>query len=460
MKKALFSILIALFFATQSNAQSTVTIGSTTVQIDTAYTGLNVPWEIIYGPDKHLWVTERGGVVSRINPVSKTKTVILNISNSIFALSEAGLLGMTLDSDFTANQQVYLVYTFGTNNSIFERLVKYTYSGGNLNNPQILIDSIPGAINHDGARLLFLPDKTLLMSTGDALNTSLPQNLNSKCGKILRLNTDGSIPSSNPFPNSYVYSYGHRNPQGMMLAPNGLVYISEHGPNNDDEVQVLESGRNYGWPNVEGFCNTAAEITFCTANNVKEPIFGWTPTIAPNDLTWYTNPGLPEFDGGIIMAVLKDKKLVSLKFNAAGTGSVSQNSYLVNQYGRIRDVCVGPANEIYFATNGNGTGDDANTHSIFVLKPVNVVSLSEQTLTNNLRIYPSLVNDILHVDFIQSKAIDYSITITNMMGKNCLHGPLAESATDLNLTDLPPGLYIVSVQGRDNTIHRLKIIKN
>lgn len=455
MGKYLFTIA-ALLFLNRSIAQPTVAIGATNVIIDTVFTGLDVPWEVIYAPDKHLWITERMGKVSRINPITKTRTVILNLGSAVYAQSETGLLGMALDPGFAANNFVYLVYNFGTGFNTYERLVKYTYSAGQLGSPQILIDSIPGAANHDGSRLLFLPDNTLLMTTGDALNAAWAQNMNSKAGKVLRLNTNGTIPASNPFPNSYVYSFGHRNAQGMMMAPNGKVYISEHGPNNDDEFQELIAGRNYGWPNVEGFCNTASEFTFCTANNVKEPIFGWTPTIAPSDLTWYSNPGLPEFDGGIIMAVLKDKKLVSLKLDAAGTGSVSQNSYLVNQYGRIRDVCVGPFNEIYFATNGNGTGNDANTHSIMVLKPNNPVSVAENSLENLFTVYPNPATDQLHIKGSGSTAM--SISLTDLLGKRCIQRQMDVQDTTVSLAGIEKGVYFLSVEENGKVIYRSKIV--
>src|SRR5207253_7798708 len=136
--------------------------------------------------------------------------------------------------DFPATSEVFLVYTYGILSDIKERLVKYTYQNGQLGNPIVLLDSIKGNVGHCGSRLLFLPDKTLLMTTGEAHNGPLAQDLNSRNGKILRLNTNGSVPADNPIPNSYVYTWGHRNPQGLTLGPNGIVYSSEHGPTNDD----------------------------------------------------------------------------------------------------------------------------------------------------------------------------------------------------------------------------------
>ena len=135
-------------------------------------------------------------------------------------------------------------------------------------NEEVLL-SLPAAGIHNGSRLLVLPDNTLLMSTGDKGDGgSSSQNFNSLNGKILRLNLDGSIPADNPTAGSYVYSMGHRNPQGLAMGPNGLIYSSEHGQSNNDEVNIIQPGRNYGWPNVEGVCNTSSENSFCVANNV------------------------------------------------------------------------------------------------------------------------------------------------------------------------------------------------
>lgn len=458
MKKIFFAF--AIFLASLKLSSQSVTIGATNVLIDTVYTGLDVPWEVLYGPDKQLWITERKGLVSRINPATKTRTIILDLTASIYAQAETGLLGMALSPNFMNNGEVFLVYNFGTGFAIRERLVKYVYNTGTgmLGNPTILLDSLQGAINHDGSRLLFLPDNTLLMTTGDALNAAWAQNMNSKNGKVLRLNANGTIPADNPFPNSYVYTFGHRNPQGLILAPNGKVYVSEHGPNNDDEFQVLEAGRNYGWPNVEGFCNTASEFTFCAANNVKEPIFDWTPTIAPNDLAWYSNPGLPEFDGGFIMAVLKDKKLMSLKLDAAGTGSVSQNSYLVNQYGRIRDVCVGPFNEIYFATNGDGTGNDANTHSIMVLKPANPVSVPENEWSKQVRVFPNPAQNQFVLDMNEN--VEADLILTDVLGKTCHKMQGISGKVEVSLLGLSNGVYFVILEQKGKSVYRGRVVKN
>lgn len=451
MKHFLFTLSLFLVLAFNIKAQSFIQIGSTTVGIDTAYSGVDVPWEIIYGPDNNLWVTERIGLVSRIDPVTHTKTVILDLTASIFAQSEAGLLGMKLHPNFATTKEVFLVYTYGPSSNIKERLVKYTYNNTNLVNPQILFDGITGGLNHDGSRLLFLPDGTLLMTIGDALDPNKAQSASSVNGKIIRINTDGTIPSDNPNPSSYIYTSGHRNPQGLMLAPNGFVYSSEHGSSSDDEFQIIESGRNYGWPNVQGFCDQPAETTFCATYNVKQPIFNWSPTIAPADIIYYSNPGFPEFHNKYVMAVLKDKKLVAMELNAAGTASVAQTSYLTNMFGRLRDICVGPNNEIYIATNGaNPNNNPPNINQIIKLTPPNTVSVKELNADYNAVIYPTITKENVTVELNNHEGEQMILKITDITGSIVRTEKFSSNKQQVSLNNLPQGIYFLTLHNLDN----------
>jgi len=446
MRLTFFSLLLAGNFV--CHGQTTMLVGNTEVDVDTVITGLDIPWEIIYGADNHIWTTERKGIISRINPETGVKSVILNLTNSVFQQSESGLLGMALHPDFPNTAEVFLAYTYGSFNTIRERFVKYTYNGSTLTNPVILIDDITGNTTHIGARFQFLPDNTILVSTGDAQNTSLPQNLNSLSGKILRMNTDGTIPSNNPDPTSYVYSYGHRNVQGMCLAPNGLIYLSEHGASSDDEFQLLEPGRNYGWPNVEGFCDLTSEQSFCNANNVKEPLTVWTPTIAPSDLLWYENPNFPELDGKMLMTVLKDKKLIALELSPDGTQYISQTHYLTNQFGRIRDICVGADKEIYLATNGNSWSNTTpNTHSIIRLKVTTSVSLNED-IESKMKIYPNPTDDFLNV-CITAHNLNSSAEVTDFSGRLIKSFKMESLNSSIDLSGLAKGTYYLKLTSEE-----------
>ena len=148
----------------------------------------------------------------------------------------------------------------------------FKYENGTLENEFILLDNIPGNTTHIGCRMIIMPDNTLLFSTGDAQNQPSAQDVDQLTGKIHRLNLDGTIPNDNPFPGNSVYSFGHRNVQGLFLGPNGIIYSSEHGPSTDDEFNIIEAGMNYGWPNVHGFCDSPSEVAFCDENDVFEPL--------------------------------------------------------------------------------------------------------------------------------------------------------------------------------------------
>ncbi len=459
MKKGfVLPVFLTVLGLSQTFAQSIVLIGNTAVEIDTVYTGLDIPWEITYGPDDHLWITERKGLVSRIDPVAGTKTPVLDITGQVYQQSESGLLGMALHPDFPTLPYVFVVYTFGSSGNIFERLVQYSYNGTTLGSPQVLIDSIPGNTTHDGSRLAFLPDKTLLMSTGDAQNTSLPQNMSSLNGKVLRLAAGGTPPGDNPFPGSYVYTLGHRNMQGLVVA-NGRVYASEHGASSDDEIQILEAGRNYGWPDVQGYCDQPSETSFCNDHNVAEPIRAWTPTIAPAGMDYYSNPMFPEFHNSLLLAVLKDKKLAVLHLNPAGDQILSEDLYFVNQFGRLRDVCVGPQKEIYIATNGPlSSNTEPNTHSIIVLRPPFVNSLEETTAKAPLRLYPNPFTGRIYLDDPGNLAPD-RLQVMDMQGRVCADVKVLQASAGIDLQQLAPGVYIMHLYRGGQELSVQKIVR-
>lgn len=366
----LLAILSVFFLLKTSPASSQVMVGNTQLDTTTIITGLDIPWEIQYGADGWLWVTERYGRVSRIHPETGEQIVVLDHTSVVSQQGESGMLGMALHPDFPSDSRVYIVYTYN-NNGIKERLSYFTYNGQNLTNETILIEGIAGNSTHDGSRLLFMPDGKLMMTTGDAQNQSLPQNPGSLSGKVLRINTDGSIPADNPTPGSYVYSIGHRNAQGLALSADGtILYSSEHGPDTDDEINIIEANRNYGWPDVKGFCDTPGEQQFCEENNVREPLVIWTPTIAPSDIVVYASDAIPEWNGKILLTLLKNKRLVALTLSADGQSIMGQQEYFTGWWGRLRDIAVGPQGEIYLATSGQSwSNTEPFTHSIIKLTP-------------------------------------------------------------------------------------------
>ena len=447
-----------LSLAIQSQSQTNINIGSTTVEVETIYTGLDIPWEIIYGPDGFIWTTERKGIISRIDPVAQTKTVILNIVSSVYQNSESGMLGMALHPNFAANPEVFVAYTYGTFSNLKEKLVKYTYNGTSLVNPVVILDNIIGNTTHNGSRLLILPDNTLLFSTGDAQNQLFPQEITELNGKLLRINLDGTIPADNPIAGNPVYSFGHRNVQGLLLHPNGKIYMSEHGASTDDEFQIAESGRNFGWPNVEGFCNTSNEQSFCTANNVKEPLLAWTPTIAPSDLVYYENAAFPEFNNKVLMTVLKDKKLIAMQLDATGNSVLSQTHYLTNLYGRLRDICVGAQKEIYLATNGaSWSNTNPNTHSIIVLRPPNDLGIDDQ-FKAAISVYPNPIGNEFTINFTDN-VLGNQFCLTDLTGRTIFSYLITEKVVRFNSTELKNGIYVLRVTMKNGTELTKKLIK-
>lgn len=459
MKK--LGIFGAFFFLAHSiSAQSTLQIGTTTLQVDTVITGIDIPWEVQWGTDNHLWVTERKGLVSRIHPVTGTKTVVLDIVSSVHQQSESGLLGLILHPDFETTPEVFLVYTYWQSGSVRERLVKYTYNGANLVLPVILLENIPGNSTHIGSRLLFLPDGTLLMTTGDAQNLALPQDLNSLAGKILRMHTDGSIPDDNPFDNNLVYASGLRNTQGLAMHPNGTLWMSEHGPATDDEFQQLIPGGNYGWPNVEGFCTTPSEIQFCADNDVIEPVIAWTPTIAPSDMVFYQNENFPEWNNTFLMTVLKDKRVVAIRMNEELDAVESENHYLVNQFGRLRDICIGPEKEIYLATNGQSwSNTQPNTHSIIRLKVQENLGLN--AFDAKVTVYPNPITDVLSIDLSGFSHGEVTLKLVSQEGRVVYTQNTTETLVSLQMEQLSSGIYFLEVVHSQSAYQFVsKLVKN
>ncbi|MDZ7718603.1 MAG: PQQ-dependent sugar dehydrogenase [Balneolaceae bacterium] len=234
---------------------------------------LGVPWDVDASIAGKLWFTEQSGSVYRLNLETLEQAEVLQIPDLLYKKSY-GLLGMAVHPD---ESSVFLHYTFQSNEDdlqqeVQSRIVRYSFEGDTLINPEILLDSIPGNTYHNGSRLIISPDKKLFFSMGDAGRPDQTQSDSILVGKILRLNLDGSIPDDNPIPGSPIWSRGHRNPQGLAFSDDGLFYSTEHGPNNDDEINLIKKNGNYGWPDVHGFCDEDFEQNYCAEYQIEEPL--------------------------------------------------------------------------------------------------------------------------------------------------------------------------------------------
>ena len=352
MKKVLFIAAVLLFSISCKKDRNNEDLTPVELKTKVLVSNLTLPWELVYGPDNLIWFTEKLGKISRINPANGEVATLHTISE-VRVQGEGGLLGMALHPNFSANRYVYVFYGYGT--PYRNKLVRFTYNNNTLGSPQTLLDNIPASTNHNGSRLLIAGDK-LFVTTGDAEDLSTPQNVNSLAGKVLRLNLDGTIPSDNPFPNNPMWSYGHRNAQGLAMVGNRL-FSSEHGPSTDDEINIIEKGRNYGWPTVKGKCNESSETSFCNQNNVAESIIEWTPTIAPSGMMYYNSNYIPQFKNSLLLCLLKGSRLMQLKLNDAQTAIAETKDFFVGDFQRIRAITQSPEGKIYICTS-NGGGKD------------------------------------------------------------------------------------------------------
>jgi len=314
---------------------------------------LSIPWEIVFLPDGDLLVTERPGTIVRINKDSKAK---INISG-VRHIGEGGLLGMALHPDFSQNKFVYVYLTSQSRGNLENRVERYVLNGDQLEDRIVILDNIPAAGNHDGGKIEFGPDGKLYITTGDAQSQNLAQNTDSLAGKILRINEDGSIPTDNPFGN-LVWSYGHRNPQGLVWDREGRLWSTEHGPSGsqtgNDEVNLIEKATNYGWPLIKGQQQR---------NGMRGPVVesGSSDTWAPGAVI--------VLDDNLFFTGLRGQTLYSAQIS--GNGLVNLRGFFSGEFGRLRALKLGPDGFIYMSTsNTDGRGvPESNDDKIIRLNP-------------------------------------------------------------------------------------------
>jgi PQQ-dependent dehydrogenase (s-GDH family) len=425
-------------------------------------TNLSSPYNILYGPDGVLWITERvGKEITRIDPTTGAELSVMQVLNVQQSGGQDGLMGMAFDPNFNNTHYIYVAYTYddkaGEELDLRTKITRFTYNSNDrtISEPFDLIKGLSGSVDHNSGRMTFASDGKLYYTIGDQgknqfalycmdieaqdLPTQeqiLDKNWDTYEGKVLRMNTDGSIPDDNPVINevrSHIFTYGHRNAQGIAVGPNGdYVYISEHSDKSDDEVNRLQAGGNYGWPYVSGhnddqayqYLNWSAvhnceDLTFNNVSppppsvpvkneskfeaknfvppiatfytveneyNFTKPICGgidficW-PTVAPSSLRLYTSDNIPGWENTLLMPTLKAGRIFHLTLNEDGTALAKEPMELFRSENRYRDIAFGPEGKTIYvitdptglvqAINGGGVSHDLwNPGSLLVFKYV------------------------------------------------------------------------------------------
>lgn len=479
------------------------------------------PWDMAWGPDDNIWYTEKtAGRVSFVNPQTGAKTTVLSLgANFVSIAGQDGLLGIALHPEFiTGKPWVYIVYTYQSLSATVRRtrVQRYDYNSTTqvLENPVTVIQDIPGSNDHNSGRLAIGPDQKLYYTIGDmgagqfdnASRTNNAQNLSVLEGKILRLNLEpiaGSwIPADNPFLDGSnnptpVYSYGHRNAQGLVWGNvNGMykLYSSEHGPFSDDEINLIEVGRNYGWPQVIGFCDNnyngrttggftiVNEQTNCNTLNAVEPMRSIYPVATPpdlstNNMTWpstapsgidfYGSTAIPGWQNSLLMTNLKTGVIARYQLSNNGQYLISDSLNYFRGQGRYRDVIVSPDGlKIYIACDSSGSTSGPtggvvnlppNPGSIleFTYQPqAMIVQAGQATITKQVAslvkadktidVYPNPARDVLVV-YNYSADTKRRATITDMNGRTLQQQPLTGMATRMPTQSLSNGMYLLRV---------------
>lgn len=540
----IFSIIALFFFQVDLLGQSFVMtpIGQNNM--------LKKPWDLHYGPDDYLWVTERkSGRVLRVHPVTGDKDELISLAPLVYSVAgQDGLLGMALHRNLLGDDPyVYLSYTYYSESSVLDRaqrLVRYTYrisdNNGSLSDPLVILEGLPASDDHNSGRLIFGPDEKLYYTIGDQgsnqgnnkcnpiLSQVLPsqdeidrENWSKYPGKILRINLDGSIPNDNPTiagVQSHIYSFGHRNPQGLVFASNGLLYSDEHGPKTDDEVNIIYSGHNYGWPYVVGYlddqayeycnwssiedcemmsysdaCPSAAEQSEesdFSASNYQEPLlsmfavpddydFGnpdcensWMcrPNVAPSSLDVYESEIISGWRNSLLVTSLKRGRVYRIKLNESGTaiiGDTTEHFYTSNRY---RDIAVDPDGKSFYVITDDGgktSGSSGLTLADSLENPGTILkfTLEKTQSTNDLKselffdVWPNPASKKLCIALRESDKGKVRADLIHISGQTVKKSIALKSRyNEIDIRNFAKGAYLLKLYSEDESYCQRVII--
>ena len=322
---------------------------------------LEIPWSLVFLGDGRALVSERPGRIRLIKDgkLLSTPYAVVDVAHD----GEGGLMGLAFHPDFSNRPYLYAMHTYRKEGQLLNRVVRFKDLGDKGIFDRVIIDRIPGGSFHDGGRIAFGPDGLLYITAGETFKAELAQNLHSLGGKILRITPEGDIPRDNPFNGSPVYSYGHRNPQGLSWHPETKgLFESEHGPTGEfhlfanDEINLIVKGGNYGWPEVVGAPGIKPYI---------DPIVVWKKTTPPSGITFYRGKLLSHLRDDLFVATLRSEALIRIRLkrqdNRYQVTDIERwfaRDYQEGKFGRLRDVVQGPNEALYFLTsNRDGRGN-------------------------------------------------------------------------------------------------------
>jgi quinoprotein glucose dehydrogenase len=338
------------------------------IKVEVWIENLEIPWSLIFLPDGRALVSERPGRIRLIKGGKLQGKPFMNID--VEHIGEGGLMGLAMHPAFPKQPFIYAMHTYRKGGGVYNRVISIRDGGEKGAIDKVIVDNIPGGKFHNGGRIAFGPDGMLYITAGETFNAEIAQVIQSLGGKILRVTPEGGIPNDNPFKGSPVYSYGHRNPQGLAWHPETKdLFSSEHGPSGEflkfanDEINVIRKGGNYGWPQIIGVGNKKQLI---------DPLIVWKKTTPPSGMTFYAGDKLRHLKGDLFVATLRSQSLIRIRIKKESGGyrvTDIERWFLKGyddngKYGRLRDVVVGPDGLIYFLTNnrdGRGNpskGDD------------------------------------------------------------------------------------------------------
>ena len=348
--------LSGLIASNQASAQ-----GMASYNLETVVDGLDSPWGLAILPDGDMLITELTGDLRHIRNGKLVAQAVAGVPQSLYG-GQGGLMDIVIHPNYDENRYVYLSLSVGTDDANALRVIRGRFTGTALEDISTIFESAPSknTLVHYGARMAFLPDNTLLINVGDGFDLrEQAQNLSNHFGSLVRVTDDGKVPQDNPFigvagAQPEIYSYGHRNQQSIAVERgSGKIYQTEHGPRGGDELNLIEAGKNYGWPVATyGIDYSGARISpYTSYEGTEQPLADWTPSIGPSGMTIYDGAQFPDWQGDIFVSSLIFNKIIHIEMV---NGAPQQQSDMFSEIGdRLRDIRTGADGALYILSEGD-----------------------------------------------------------------------------------------------------------